>query len=184
MKVAKLIASISLVLTIAWVAAVLAQQTSGAQLAGPNADACDRLAASPYDKVRPTGIQGVPFEQVDAPAAIEACMVALAARPDDARLAFQLARALQKDGGVEALTEAVRLYRFAADRGHLTAQYNLALSFYETGRGGLPKSAEEAARLYRLAADQGHALAQSRLGFFYATGRGGLSKDDLRTDWV
>src|SRR5215470_15693367 len=103
MKPAKLIASISLVLIIASVAAALAQQPPNAQLAALSADACDRLAASPYDKVLPTGIQGVPFEQVDAPAAIEACRAALAARPDDVRLVFQLARALQKDGGAEAL---------------------------------------------------------------------------------
>ncbi|HKD27414.1 MAG TPA: hypothetical protein VKC66_16135 [Xanthobacteraceae bacterium] len=102
MKLAKFIASISLVLTIAYVAAALAQQTFAAQLAAPNADACDRLAASPYDKARPSGIQGVAFEQVDAPAAIEACRAALEARPDDARLAFQLARALQKDGSAKA----------------------------------------------------------------------------------
>jgi hypothetical protein len=99
MRLLKFIAPISLQLTIAFAAAALAQQTPDAQLAAPNADPCDRLAASPYDKARPTAIQGVPFEQVNAPAAIEACRVALAARPDDARLAFQLARALQKDGG-------------------------------------------------------------------------------------
>jgi TPR repeat protein len=152
MKLAKFIASISLVLTIPSVAAAPAQRPAGAQLTAPNADACDRLAASPYDKARPAGIQGVPFEQVDAHAAIEACRVALAGRPDDVRLAFQLARALQKDGGAEALTEAARLYRLAADQGHATAQTNLG-TFYENGRGGLPKDDREAGRLYRLAAD-------------------------------
>jgi TPR repeat protein len=148
-------------------------------LAASGADACDRLAASPYEATRATDIPGVPFERVDASAAIDACQAALADRPDDARLAFQLARALQKDGGIEALREAVRLYRFAADRGHGAAQYNLG-ALYENGRGGLPKDEEEAARLYRLAADQGLALAQSRLGFFYVTGRGGLPKDDQK----
>ncbi len=67
MKLAKFIASISLALTIVSGAAALAQQPSGMQFAAPNAEACDRLAASPYDKARPAGVQGVPFEQLDAP---------------------------------------------------------------------------------------------------------------------
>jgi TPR repeat protein len=177
MKLAKFIASISLVLTVASVSAALAQQTPGAQLAAPNADACDRLAASPYDEARANGIQDVPFEQVDAPAAIEACRAALANRPDDVRMSFQLARALQKDGGAEALTEAVHLYRFAADQGHVVAQYNLGV-FYANGRGGVPKNDEEAARLYKLAADQGVSIAQVDLGHLYEGGRGGLPKDE------
>jgi uncharacterized MAPEG superfamily protein len=66
--------SVLLAATLPLVHAALAQQNSGAQnSAAPTADACDRLAASPFDKTRPTGIQGVLFERVDAPAAIEAC---------------------------------------------------------------------------------------------------------------
>jgi TPR repeat protein len=42
----------------------------------------------------------------------------------------------------------------------------------------LPKDDREAARLYKLAADQGDAGGQVSLGFFYETGRGGLSKDN------
>jgi TPR repeat protein len=144
------------------------------------ADTCDRLAASPYDATRATGIEGVRFERVDASAAIDACKAALRDKPDDARLAFQLARALEKDGGFEALAEAVRLYRLAAEQGHAAAQYNLG-AFYENGHAGLPRDDEEAARLYRLAADQGLALAQARLGLFYMAGRGGLPKDDQET---
>jgi TPR repeat protein len=144
------------------------------------ADTCDRLAASPYDTTRATGIEGVRFEQVDASAAIDACKAALVDKPDDAHLAFELARALEKHSGVEALAESARLYRFAAEQGHAAAQYNLG-AFYENGHAGLPRNDEEAARLYRLAADQGLALARARLGLFYMTSRGGLPKDDQET---
>jgi TPR repeat protein len=179
MKPRKFLVSVPMVLILASAAAALAQQESDKQPAATSPDACDRLAASPYDMTRPPDVPGVPSGQVDAPLAIEVCKAAVASRPDDARLAFQLARALHlfRDGGEEALIEAARLYRSAADKGHAVARYNLA-SFYETGRGDLPKDDVEAARLYRLAADQGFALAQSRLGVFYEAGRGGLPKDD------
>jgi hypothetical protein len=171
MGMLKFIVSIAAILTVAFPGA-------SQELADVASNQCDRLAASPYDTTRAMGLPGVPFERIDAPAAIEACRAALARQTDDARLTYQLARALQKDGGIEALTEAMRLYRFAADQGHLVAQYNLGAFFYETGRGGLPKSDEDAVRLYRLAANRGLALAQYRLGFFYEAGRGGLPKDD------
>jgi TPR repeat protein len=57
------------------------------------------------------------------------------------------------------------------------AQYILA-SFYENGRGGLPRDDREVARLYKLAADQGDAEAQFSLGGFYESGRGGVLKDE------
>ena len=57
--------------------------------------------------------------------------------------------------------EALRLFRRAADQGHVVAQTNLGW-MYEQGRG-VRRDRLEAARWYRLAADQGHADAQRRL---------------------
>ena len=79
------------------------------------------------------------------------------------------------DSGVAAYdrgeyTEAVRLWRMAADQGNLLAQYNLGV-MYLVGRG-VPQNDAEAVRWYRMAADQGFTLAQRNLGFMYENGRG------------
>ena len=59
-------------------------------------------------------------------------------------------------------SEAVRVYRLAANQGDPLGQLNLG-AFYEDGRGGLPKDDREAARLYKLAADQGNVYARAGL---------------------
>jgi TPR repeat protein len=61
--------------------------------------------------------------------------------------------------------EAARLFRLAADQGHMEAQYHIALRFVK-GKG-VPQNKGEAARYFRLAADQGHALAQAALAQCY-----------------
>jgi TPR repeat protein len=123
---------------------------------------CDRLAGSRYDRQRPSVLPGVSSKDIDAALALPACEKALAADPDNPRLAYELGlvRATQGKG-----TEAVRLYRMAADRGYAAAQAELGF-FYMVGRGGLPHDDWEASRLYKLAVDQGNALAQARLGLF------------------
>jgi TPR repeat protein len=67
-------------------------------------------------------------------------------------------------------SEAIRLYRLAADQGHAVAQYSLGNIYYLGKRG--PPSYSAAVRLYRLAADQGLAEAQYMLGEMYRYGRG------------
>ena len=51
----------------------------------------------------------------------------------------------------------MRLYRLAAEQGHVEAQYNLGTMF-EAGRGVAQDDAE-AAKWYGLAAEQGHVAA-------------------------
>jgi TPR repeat protein len=68
------------------------------------------------------------------------------------------------------LTEAARLYRFAAGQGLANAQFNLGL-MYELGEG-MSNDSPKAVRLYRLAADQGLPHAQNRLDEMYAEGEG------------
>jgi len=73
-------------------------------------------------------------------------------------------------------TEAVRLFRTAAEQGHSGAQVWLGV-MYQNGRGGLAKNDAEAVRLYRLAANQGNATGQNNLGAMYQNGLGGLATD-------
>ncbi|KAJ1627094.1 hypothetical protein T492DRAFT_877329, partial [Pavlovales sp. CCMP2436] len=68
--------------------------------------------------------------------------------------------------------EAARLYRRAADQGHLGAQFELGL-LYRDGTG----DDDDAARLYRRAAEQGNPIAQYCLGNCYAAGKGVLQDD-------
>ncbi len=66
--------------------------------------------------------------------------------------------------------EAVRLYRRAAEQGHLEAQSSLAFMY---GEGWLvPKDYAEALKWARLSAGRGYALAQFILGNMYKNGSG------------
>ena len=106
--------------------------------------------------------------QIDAAQAVPACRAAIAVSPNDPRVAFQLARALDRAGGADA--EAFKLYRKAAEAGHPAAMNNLGTS-YGNGKG-TPKDAAEAAHWYRKAADAGLAIAMGNLGVIYENGTG------------
>lgn len=126
---------------------------------------CDRLAASPHDPLRQG--EGVPYDALDAAAAIAACEAALAAAPEEPRFAFQLGRALAKAGRVE---EALTAYRAAAERGHVAALHNVA-QLYEEGL--LPAAGPATAvKWYLLAAERNFAPSQLRLGLAYLAGEG------------
>ena len=68
------------------------------------------------------------------------------------------------------LSEALRLYRLAAQQGNPKALINLA-GMYHAG-SGVAKDVKEAARLYRLAVDQGIADAMVNLGAIFIQGDG------------
>ncbi len=63
------------------------------------------------------------------------------------------------------MIEAVRLFRLAAEQGHLLAQMALA-AIYLVGEG-VPQTPAEAERWFRRAAEQGDAQAQQNLGQIY-----------------
>jgi hypothetical protein len=67
-------------------------------------------------------------------------------------------------------TEAVRLFRQAAETGNADAINNLGV-MYEHGTG-VAKDYAEAVRLYRQAAEKGNTLAINNLGRMNASGRG------------
>jgi len=73
-------------------------------------------------------------------------------------------------GVAQDYVEAARLYRLAAEQGHVRAQCNLGVMF-DCGVG-VKQDKAEAVRLYRLAAEQGNAFAQFSLGRMFDEGRG------------
>jgi hypothetical protein len=74
------------------------------------------------------------------------------------------------DGIAKDSAEAARLYRLAADLGHVKAQCNLG-AFFTRGHG-VTHDDTQAAKWFRLAAEQGDARAQFNLGTCYANGSG------------
>lgn len=70
--------------------------------------------------------------------------------------------------------EAFKLYRMAADQGHVEAQFELGEGFSK-GLGVKPDYAE-ALKWYSKAADQGHAKAKENAELLLANGYGTLSK--------
>ena len=72
--------------------------------------------------------------------------------------------------------EAARLYKLAAEQGHVDAQYSLGAMF-TSGRGVAP-SDTEAVKYYRMAAEQGDSMAQFNLGQRSIAGKG-LPKDQV-----
>jgi uncharacterized protein len=143
------------------------------QSGAASASGCDQLAAIPDDPTRPSGIVGVDDARIDPGRAVPACRAALAASPNDARIAYQLARALAKAGGAEA--EVVELRRKAAEAGNPPAMAALGYA-YRIGSGA-PKDEAAAARWYRKAADRGYPQGMTSLGYAYRIGAG-VPKDD------
>ena len=83
---------------------------------------------------------------------------------------YYYGRGVSKD-----FAEAAKLFRKAAERGHVPAQRDLG-SMYDFGKG-VKLDYLEAALWYRKAANAGDSGAQSALGYLYANGQG-VAKDD------
>jgi TPR repeat protein len=134
----------------------------------PAENTCNRLAASPLDTTRPPGVPGVAYNDLDAGAAVPACRDAQRDRPNDPRLAFQLARVLDKSGNV---TEAMTFYKQAAEAGSAVAMNNLG-QIYQRSTGGTKDYAASRAWLEK-SAQAGFPLAMISLGMMHANGWGG-----------
>lgn len=141
-------------------------QSDGADVAATDGD-CDRLAAHPDDPARPPGVDGVPFQDIDAQRAVRACEAALARNTGNARYQLQYARSLHKAG---RMAEAVTYYQQAGLQGHPLAQKTLGFA-YANGLG-VTQDYAKAAEWHHLAAEQGDRDAQHNLGFLYAGGFG------------
>lgn len=170
------------------------------RVAQPGSLECDKLAAAPDDRTRPTGVPGVPFERLGVlnepigedessrreelvQVAVERCRADLAAQPNVGRLHFNLGRSLQRQASLlpaddpkrrPLIEQARRSYEEAARRGNAAALNTLAIILDEQGSEA---DQREATRLYARAAEQGNALAMANLAHRYKTGRPGLPRD-------
>jgi len=78
---------------------------------------------------------------------------------------------------------AIKYFKFAADKGHQFAQFKLA-SIYESRTGKKDADMKEAVKWYQMAAKQGHTLSQIKLGSMYHYGFGGVAVDyDKARQW-
>ena len=118
------------------------------------ANECDRVAASPDDERRPAGIVGVPLDRIDPAKAVPACRAAATANPSEARITYEIARALSRTNGADA--EMVSYYERAAEAGYPSAMSSLGVLF-EIGRG-VAKDPVKAVAWYRKAAEAGSAV--------------------------
>lgn len=90
---------------------------------------------------------------------------------------YQLARMYHRGYAVQDDAEAARLYRLAAEQGHVMAQNNLGV-MYEQGRG-VERDEAQAAQWYTKAAQEGLIVAQANLALLHDDGRG-VSADAKR----
>ena len=117
------------------------------------AQTCDRLAAHPEDPDR--GAPGVLQADMDVLAAVRACAIAVQAAPDEPRLRYQYARALDFD---DRLDEAREHWTAAKEAGY---RHALMMDGYLTlmGEPGHPGGACEGGAMMRQAALEGHFTA-------------------------
>lgn len=151
----------------------LAEELPAEQDLGPGRR-CELFATHPRDRTATT--PGVPYDVLakQATAAIQACTAAVETFPDQARYVALLARATAAAG---LRSEAVALYRKAADRGDLRAMVSLAL-LMETG-DGVDKDPAGALALYQKAAALGSPDAAINLAVALLQGQG-IAQDKAR----
>ncbi len=135
---------------------------------------CDRLAAhrSDPDKGVAAGVSGA---DVSA-AATDACRQAVAAKPDNLRFRYQLARALAENG--RAAEGHPDMHR-AAEGGYRQAQFVLGY-LYDEGMQRLTQDPCAAAALWRGAAQQG--LMAALLSFPHHVLRGRFDTCEITAD--
>ncbi len=136
----------------------------------PSVAECDRLAAWAGDPTKPADVAGIEPDAIDAATAEPACSAALKARPQDARLKFQLGLALMRKSGSEKAPspETFAAIREAAGGGEPAAAFLMA--FFLTNEGGANYDPAEGLRLLRKAAEGGVVMAELRLADALALG--------------
>jgi TPR repeat protein len=137
-----------------FVALLAAAQVAHAQSA--DLVLCDRIAADPSDPDKPAGIKGVTeIAAADIPTAIRFCKQASAGAR---RALYQLGRAYAANG---QKSEAIAVWRKAADKGSTSAMVELGVA-YATGANGT-KDEAQARKLFERAAEAGNPRGVSNL---------------------
>lgn len=176
MRLALLRWGLVLACAVAWSGEAPARSAGQAAQAAVSPGDCDRLAAAPDDPDKTE--DGVPFEALKAEDAVRACRAAVADDPDSARFAFQLARALHRNGSHQ---EALGLYRRAADKGSPAAMHGLG-RLHAKGLG-VNRDPDAAVTWFRKAADRGHTGAMLDLAMAHLNGIGVSRDRDRALHW-
>ncbi len=136
----------------------------------PSVAECDRLAAWAGDPTKPADVAGVEPDAVDVTKAEPACSAAVKARPQDARMKFQLGLALMRKSGSEKAPspETLAAIREAAAGGEPAAA--LLMAFFLMNESSGTYDPAEGLRLLRKAAEGGVTMAEVRLGDALASG--------------
>lgn len=151
----------------------LAALLSGGASAGTMEDRCDAAAGSQHDRTRNTAFAPVASEDIQIGPALSACREAYNAG-GGARMAFQLARALERAGQDLA---AMKLYAEAAALGHTVAMVNYGAML---GRRGDPAAEFNH---YRKAAELGDLLGAYNLAVAYRDGIGTQIDGEAAARW-
>jgi TPR repeat protein len=147
---------------------------------------CDRLAAHDFDYRRPPEVPGVPWDKMDADAALAACKKAVEENPRVTRYLFNLGRAyyrlasqpgLDEAARARALTSAHLAFDDAARRGYESAMNSLAVL------EELDEHYAQAIELWKRAAQAQHPLAMYNLGIHYYSGNGVKREVKEANDW-
>ena len=130
---------------------------------------CDRLAASPDDLDRISGVNGITSSKnINVDAAVSACQQATTMYPSERRLAFQLGRALY---AAKRYKESIAALARAEAAGSASAANTLGI-MYLNGLGIEKKDEHRAALYYEKAARAGVASAMCNLAKLYLLGVG------------
>jgi len=89
---------------------------------------------------------------------------------------------LNGTGGARDHAESMRLFRKAAESGHIGAMF--AVGAMLGGGHDVPEDRAEARRWYRMAGEKGHGHAQMMLGRFLARGLGGARDPIEARTWL
>jgi TPR repeat protein len=79
------------------------------------------------------------------------------------------------------MVRAVKWFKTAAEKGHVQAQFNLGLSYFNGD--GAPENKTEAVKWFQKAADQGDPRAQLFLGVAYYLGQGAPKNKIESLNW-
>ncbi len=135
-------------------------------------NACDELAASPFDDLRPEGVKGVELNDIVYHQALGACESAVKADPKNLRLLAQLARVLTRYNTEENNKRELELNLKAAESGYALAMMNVG-GQYNLGIG-TPVNKDEAFKWFMAAASPPHThrKALHDVGTMYDEGTG------------
>lgn len=99
---------------------------------------------------------------------------------------FQLSKIMNEGGPINShkknkLEKMIKLWENAANYGHVHAQYNIAMLYYNGN--GVPKDYSKAFKWYTKSANQGFMMSQYNLGFMYQEGEGVTKSESLALEW-